>query len=137
MVIFTELLLLFFFIYVMLFLKIPNVENDNYIFQELIIFMIIFLFTYVSQIIIMLKYNCRMSHQEIFNKSLQVATAGLIGYVLYIDLTIMDATKECMVTYSPYIKYLMITICIIAVIAAVRIIYLLFNNDSIACNKNT
>ena len=133
--IFTDLLFLFIFVYSMLFFKIPDVETDNYIYHKLIFFVTIFLFTFVSQILMKLRNDCTIVAREIFNKSLEVAISGLIGYSLYIDLTIMESTKEYMVGYSRYILYLMIAITIILFIGIVKIVKLLFNYNENECVK--
>ena len=133
--IFTDLLFLFIFVYSMLFFKIPDVETDNYIYHKLIFFVTIFLFTFVSQILMKLRNDCTIVAREIFNKSLEVAISGFIGYSLYIDLTIMESTKEYMVGYSRYILYLMIAITIILFIGIVKIVKLLFNYNENECVK--
>jgi len=82
-----------------------------------------------------LRNDCTIVAREIFNKSLEVAISGLIGYSLYIDLTIMESTKEYMVGYSRYILYLMIAITIILFIGIVKIVKLLFNYNENECVK--
>lgn len=135
--IFTDLLFLFIFIYSMLFFKIPDIETDNYIYHKLIFFVTIFLFTFISQILMKLRNNCKIIASEIFNRSLEVAISGLIGYSLYIDLTIMESTKEYMTSYSKYILYLMIALTIVLFIGIVKIARVVFSYNENDCVKNT
>lgn len=130
--IFTDLLFLFLFLYSVLFFKIPDIENDNYINHKFILFIAIFVFAFTTQIIAKLRNNCKIDHIDTTSKSFQIAIASIIGYSLYIDLNVMEWSKDYLssVINSKYSLYLVVSIIMIMFIATIKIIQLLFINET-------
>lgn len=130
--IFTDLLFLFLFLYSVLFFKIPDIENDNYINHKFILFLAIFVFSFTTQIIAKLRNNCAINHISLISKSLQIAVMAVIGYSLYVDLNIMEWSKDYVssVINSKYSLYLTVSIIMIMFIAVIKIVQLIFDSET-------
>lgn len=132
---FTELLLIFVFIYVLIIYKFPNTATDNYILQKLAFFILLFCFYFVIQMINLLYNGCKINMHDVLLNCLYVAVSGVLGYTLYVDLSLMSCSKEQFNQYishtSPYMSALMITLSITLFITFVKVIALLFTTSTI------
>lgn len=129
--IFIDLVFLFIYLYTILFFELPNVETDNYIHHKFFLFIALFVFTFVTQIISKIRNNCRIDQLDIMNHSIHVATIGIIGYSVYTDLNTMEWSKDYinnMIT-SKYSLFLMIAVIMVLFISTIKIIRLLFAMD--------
>lgn len=136
MITFIDLLFILVFIFSMFCLQVPNVKGDNYILNKLIIFVFLFCFYFVLQIIKKIKNNCKINLDDTTKNSLIVALSGSLGYSLFTDLTIQKYSKDYMGTItegSKYILYLVITIGIIMFIAIIKIIEFLIISNKEEC----
>lgn len=136
----TDLIFIFVFLYIMFLFKIPDITTDNFILHKFFLYISLFLFNFVTQVIIKIKNNCKIDQNELLSKSIEVAVSGVIGYSIFIDLSIMEYTKDYIeyLTRSKYMLYLISSIIIILFISIIKIIKLLFNyneNECITQNK--
>lgn len=84
--IFIDSIVLFIFILVLMYLGYPEINNTNYLKQESIIFINIFWFYFIYQLLKKLKYNCSLIFNEFFMDCLQIAIYAIVGYSIYVDL---------------------------------------------------
>jgi hypothetical protein len=124
---FIDIIFLFVYLFTMFFFGIPDVANDNYIGHKIILFVSLFIYNFALNFIKSI-FSKNNNNIDIFNDSFQIAVAGIIGYSLFIDLTIMDSTYEFMnsICSSENMLYLTITIVMILFISLVKIFKLLF-----------
>lgn len=87
-------LFIFIFVFSLLFLKIINVDNDNYIGHKVMIFTAILIFDFGLQIIKRIRSNCIIKANKVMDDSLKVAIIGTLGYSIFQDLLMMERTKE-------------------------------------------
>jgi len=69
-----------------MYLGYPEINNTNYLKQESIIFINIFWFYFIYQLLKKLKYNCSLIFNEFFMDCLQIAIYAIVGYSIYVDL---------------------------------------------------
>ena len=134
---FTKLLFNFIFLYTILYFGLPNIENDNYIQHKLIIFIALFSFNYVLNVITKIRSECTLTQAELASKSINAAVAGLIGYTLYIDFNIMEWSKDYIKSLKTnnYMSILVVTLITIMFMALVKILVLLFEPVTTECDK--
>lgn len=90
MSIFTDLLFLFVYIFTLLYFQMPNVANNNYLIHKFYLFIAIFGFYYIIQLIKKIKNGCSVDPYIILQQSLNMALFCVLGYSLYVDLLYMD-----------------------------------------------
>ena len=114
-----------------------NVENNEYLKDKLIIFMTLFFFQLSLQIISKIINKCKIDIFEITNNCLRVAFVGTIGYSVYIDLTLMDETKDIFGSdpLNPHKSNWMCAAVIILFITIVKIFELLLRSKHLDCPK--
>lgn len=135
----TNLVFIFVFLYIMFLFKVPDIENDSFILHKFFIFITLFIFNFVSQIVIKIRNNCKIEQYDLIYKSLETSVSGVIGYSLFIDLMVMEYTKDWMeyFTRSKYLIYLMACLMIIMFIMLIKIIKLMLNCDDDKCVKQS
>jgi hypothetical protein len=135
---FTKLLFNFIFVYSLFFFKLPDIENDNYIQHKLLIFMSLFAFNYILNVITKIRNECVLNQSELASKSLRDAVTGVIGYSLYIDLNIMDWSKGYFNSMydSKYTLYLIATLVIVFFMSLIKILILMFDSTNPECIKH-
>src|ERR1700742_575666 len=104
--------LIFIFIIIILFLKLPNIENNNHILNKLIIFLLLFIYQFIILIIIKIIMKCKIDLMQIFKDSIETAIIGIIGYSIYNDLQ-YSKIKLFSININSKISYLYIAIIII------------------------
>lgn len=130
-----DILLLFGFLYVIFLFKFPNIENTNYLYNKFLVFVLIFLFNFMVQFITKIISGCNILYDEIIGKSLEVALYGVIGYSIFVDLSIMNGTKTYIQSFgkSSYSLYLVAAIVVIAFIAMMKTFKLLLSTNEYVC----
>jgi hypothetical protein len=124
------------FVYAMLFFKLPDIDDGNILQHKFIIFLSLFCFYFLVQIIGKIKNKCKIDINDITTKSLTVAVSGVMGYTLYQDLGMMEWSRNYINNFnitSRYNRCLYITVIITLFISVVRILQVLFNNDIPEC----
>lgn len=140
---FTDLLFIFIFLYIMFFFGIPKIANKNYLLDKLVIFAMVFIFNYIIQIIKKIRSGCKIEQDKLIRNSMDVAITAVVGYSIFVDLTIMDWSADAINSiYAPEVDgascllALVATSVIMMVISSVKITELLFmynNTNSIDC----
>lgn len=92
--IFIETILLFVYVFMMLQYKILDIESDNLIFHKLHIFVSVGLFYFVIQLIKKILNKCVIDVHQLLNQSIITSIICILGYSIYIDLTLMKSTKS-------------------------------------------
>ena len=88
--IFTDALYLFAYLVTLLYFRLPNVINHDYLIHKFYLFIGIFAFYYVIQLIKKIKNNCTVDANIILQHSLTMSLYCILGYALYVDLMFMD-----------------------------------------------
>lgn len=137
--IFTDLLFVFIFLYTIFYFEILDISNDSYILHKFILFILLFGFYFIVQVIRNLKTKCYSDIYQIINKSMYIAITGIIGYAIYTDFLHMESTKEYFtnIIADDRIKYLVVSFIIVLSISIIKILELLFTMKSDECKKTT
>ena len=85
-----HLLILFIFIFALLMMNIPQINDDEFIQQKLYIFVGIFLFEFIIGIISAIFKKCVVNISKIARSSLQSAFLAVIATAIYNDLDRLD-----------------------------------------------
>ena len=123
--------------YAILNFKIIDISNDSYVQHKALLFLLIFAFQFCTTLIVKVKNNCKINIQNIIDYSLKISIASVIGYTLYVDLNIMESTKEYMQSLASdtYMTHGIVTIFIICCIVVVRVVGLLFGGNELECTQ--
>lgn len=133
---FINIFFVFIFIFVILFFKMPNIDNTNYLLHKLIIFGLLFLYQYTLLIISKVKNKCKIDFLEVFMYSVETATIGVIGYSIYNDLQHYKlGDSESLFIVDTKVQYLYIAIIITLLLTFVNTIKLLFGYTPYECIK--
>ena len=135
---FLNIFFIFIFIFAILFFKIPNLDNNNYIIHKIIIFSLLFIFQFALLILSNIKNKCKINVLNIFQSSIETAVIGIIGYSIYNDLQLMGfGIDEIDTIYigDPKIQYLYVTIIITLLLVFVNTVKLLFGFKPYECIK--
>ena len=91
---FTDVLFLFIYIVALLYFKIPDVFNNNFLLHKLYLFVFVFIYFCGIDLIKKLKNNCKMNASLMLQKSINMSLLSIIGYSIYVDMLYMDDTKN-------------------------------------------
>lgn len=132
---FINLLILFIFVGILFALNIVNINSDNYLFTKFALFILLFCFQFVLELLTKMSNNCKIYTKTLLGASVHIALLGVLGYSVCIDLKHMNLTKNIVhnITMNKKMAILCTTIIIIAVIAIAKSIELLFNFDNDKC----
>lgn len=120
-----NLSLLFGYIFGMLYFKLPDVMNNNYLFQKFCLFIGIFGFYYIGHSVQYFVDKSIKSHYDLLQKTLNMSLFCVLGYSIYVDMLHMDKTQGFfgdIATVTPIKRYLGITFIIVAFVALIEII---------------
>lgn len=92
--IFTNLLFSFIFLSIITYFKLPDVNEETYIQNKIILFLAMFFFSFSITIISKIKNGCKILVKDIVNDSVSKALHCTLGYSIYVDLMNMKNTKE-------------------------------------------
>lgn len=88
---FLLLMSLFIFLVMLMYIKIIDVYTGNFIFQKIIIFSAIFVFSLILNLI---TNSCHLSFTTLINGSLAIGLMAIVGYSVLIDLQLLPGTSE-------------------------------------------
>ena len=131
----TNIFFVFIFVFMILFYKIFDINDKNYLLHKVIIFSALFVYQYVVLLISKFKNKCRIDYNDILKQSIETATIGIIGYSIYNDLQYSDIPGVSDVV-DDKIKYVYITIIITLTLTFINSIKLLFGYTPYECIKN-
>lgn len=133
-----NIFLIFIFIIVILFFKVPNIENNNYLLHKLIIFALIFIFQFFILTMHKMVYKCKIDIFEILSYSAETAAIAVIGYSFYTDLQyykIDDFNYNIFSFDNDSLQYIYIAIIITLLLTFVNTIKLLSGFKPYECIK--
>lgn len=128
--IFTDVLFLFVFIVALLYFRLPNVINHNYILHEIYLFIAVCAYYYVITLIKKIKNKCRVNPYDLVLDSLSMGLYCVLGYALYVQMMYMDWSKDYFadITIVTNInkRFASIALIIVAFITVIKLISMLF-----------
>jgi hypothetical protein len=138
--IFTDILFLFIFLCTLLFLRLPDVINHNYIYHELCLFIAVFVYFYTVELIKTIKNKCKIKPYNMLKDTLTMSLYTIIGYVIYVQLMYMDWSKDY---FSDVVnvcntskRFISISLIMVMFITLIKLSGMLFknnNSDSVDC----
>jgi len=121
----SNILILMIFIYVSLIVGVPGTNTDNILRQKFFLFAGITIFQFLLHVVTQIKKNPekRVSINDMISDSLQTASAGVIGFSVYVDLITMGWSKGAMEPYlgTRHKNSLMITLTVMGFVTSVKI----------------
>lgn len=127
------LLLQFIYIYLSIIIGVPGTDKINLLKNKIILFTGIFVF----ELVINSFGNKRNDNQNIFYDSIFFSILSIVGYSFYIDLSIMDSTKQIFKKINSDFNLNAITISLIVsiLILIFKVLKLLTNTNKKQCNN--
>lgn len=92
--IFTDIIFLFVYLIVLFYFRFPDITNNKYIFHKVIIFVSVFVFRFVVELIKKIKNKCKIEPLDILKESLLYALLNVVGYSIYVDLMYMNVCSD-------------------------------------------
>ena len=132
MQILSILLLQFIYIYLSIIIGVPGTDKINLLKNKIILFTGIFIFELIIN-----SFN-KNNNNNIFNDSIFFAILSIVGYSFYIDLSIMENTKQIFQKINSDFNLNAITISLIIsiLILIFKVLKLLTPNYKKQCNDN-
>ena len=132
-----DAIFLFSFVMLLFSFEIPNISSDNYIKHKLFLFGTIFGFYYVLSLIRKVgKKNCTIDPYIMIKHSLKIALLAIIGYSIFIDLSIMEWSKNHFLIENQYKKYAIVAVIIVIFITIIQTLETLFyDQEDDECKK--
>lgn len=139
---FANIFFVFIYLLVMLYFRIPDISENNWIWHKVIIFLALFCYQFLLELINKIKNKCKIEMVDIVSSSLQTSVAGVIGYSIYTDLRIMcsqdDSLMNAMTNINSLVmiepgtnkEYLLSAGVITLVITFIRLIGLMFGSNT-------
>jgi hypothetical protein len=127
------LLLQFIYIYLSIIIGVPGTDKINLLKNKIILFTGIFVF----ELVINSFGNKKNDNQNIFYDSIFFSILSIVGYSFYIDLSIMDSTKQIFQKINSDFNLNAITISLIVsiLILIFKVLKLLTNTNKKQCNN--
>lgn len=138
--IFTDILFLFVYILAMLYLELPDIKNNDYPLHKLYLFISIFAYYFIVQIIKKIKNKCVIDPFIILQDCLMIALFCVLGYSIYVDFKYWNYTKEFMTTidvndFTSTLKgYSTAGIIIVSFVTVVQLVKILFKGSIKECD---
>lgn len=129
----SVLLLQFIYIYLSIIIGVPGTDKINILKNKIILFTGIFIFELIIN-----SFNNYKKNNNIFYDSIFFSILSIVGYSFYIDLSIMDNTKEFFQKINSDFNLNAITISLIIsiLILIFKVLKLLTPNNNKQCNDN-
>jgi hypothetical protein len=136
--IFTDMLFLSIYLFVMLYFQLPDVNlNDNYLMHKIILFVDAFCFYYAIQLIKKIKNKCKINPYEILQQSIMMGLYVAIGYSVFVDLLHMSWSQPYtgdIAMYGVNKKYFTIITVIVTLVTMIQMIGTLFIKSCDTCD---
>ncbi len=138
--IFTDILFLFVYILTMLYLELPDIKNNDYPIHKLYLFISIFAYYFVVQIIKKIKNKCTIDPFLILQDCLIISLFCVLGYSIYVDLKYWDYTKETITAidstdFNSILKgYSSVALIIVSFVTVVQLVKILFKGSVNECD---
>lgn len=143
-----NILSIFIIIFSLFFFKFINIKDGKPILHKFLIFISVFLFQFIIELMLKLKNECKFLWRDIFKSSIETALVCVIGYSIFIDTQFMGNTiSNLPITDCPnkpdlfytnkisLILYLQVAIIITLMITFYRILQMIFGGNIYECVK--
>lgn len=127
--IFTDVLFLFVYIATLLYLEIPDIKNKDYPIHKLYLFIGVFAYFYIIELVKNVKNNKKIDPYEIMLDSLWNGLICVLGYSMYVDFLYWDQTKGWfgdIKTVAPFKRYAVVSLIIVLTITTLKLGKMLF-----------
>lgn len=140
--IFTDGLFLFLFIFTLLYFRMPDVLNNKYMVHKFFIFIGVFCFYYVIQMIKKIKSKCTIEPYNLLYKSINMALWCTLGYSIYVDLLYMDESKKYFLDINSSNldktkRFVIIALIIVSIVVLIELFGMMFKTNIDECELNT
>ena len=137
MQILSTLILQFIFIYLSLIIGVPGTDNYNIFKNKLILFCGIFIFETIIKALYKSRNQCNNNFKNFITDSFLISILSIVGYSFYIDLSLLETTKDFFFKSSndPNLSALLISGIICSLILLVRTIQLITRTNN-ECEQN-
>ena len=137
MQILLNLILQLFFIYFALLIGIPGTSGDNMLKNKLVLFIGIAIFQLFIKSIMKIKFRCKFKTKNIINESLFIGLLSVIGYSLYLDLSLMNYSRNLFnnLNSNKYLYPFIVTSIINIFILFIFLFQIIFNIQIDKCDK--
>jgi hypothetical protein len=126
--------LIFIFLLFTFYFENPEISNNYYISNKIILFGLLFCFQFIILLIDKIRIGCKINVNQLAYDSMVVAVSGVMGYTVFNDLTIgFENYKNCFEKSSKNIKNLNITIVIILFITIIKLLGLSMDQINNIC----
>ena len=131
------LLLQFIYIYLSIIIGVPGTDKVNLLKNKIILFTGIFIFEIIIKALYKYKNECKNNFKNFMIDSFFISTLSIVGYSFYIDLSLLDTTKDLFYKSSndPNLSALLISGIICSLIFLVRTIQLITRTNN-ECEQN-
>jgi hypothetical protein len=127
--IFANIVFIFLYLIVILYLNVPNIKNNKWILHKLVLFIAIFCFQFFLEIIHKIKINCKIDTDKIARSAFETALYAVIGYSIYTDL---HGNNEII---DPKQRFLYAATIITIVVTFIKVFILIFKSHDDKCIK--
>ena len=137
MQILLNLVLQLFFIYFALLIGIPGTSGDNILKNKLVLYIGIVIFQLFIKSTMKIKFRCKFTTKNIIKESLFVGLLSVIGYSLYVDLSLMNYTRNIFndLNSNKYLYPFIVSSIINIFILFIFLFQIIFNIQIDKCDK--
>lgn len=138
--VFTDILFLFVYLITMLYLEYPDIKNNNYPIHKLYLFIGIFGYYFIVQVIKKIKNKCSIDPYVLLQDSLMISLFCVLGYSLYVDFKYWDYTKDFIppIDLEDQISllkgYSMASFIVVLFVTLIQLIKILFKGTVLECD---
>tara|TARA_Y100000813_G_C23833677_1_gene198726 strand:- start:61 stop:489 length:429 start_codon:yes stop_codon:yes gene_type:complete len=138
MFIITNLFLQSIFISLSLIIGVPGIDSLNLLKNKLILFVGIFIFQILTKSISKISTRCKTNIKYVIFDSFFIGLMSIIGYSIYIDLSIMNYSKSFMSMYTSNKLYNAITISVVISLFTfiIKMFQIMFNGEIDICQND-
>ena len=129
-------ILQFIFIFIALNIGIPGVYKDNYLQNKIILFIGFFLFQLLTNSVSKIQSKCKAKMSNIINDSFFVALLSVIGYSIFLDLSMMKNTNTLIAPFleNSHLTHLLLSGIIASFIFTTKVLQIIFLGNE-KCNN--
>jgi len=121
----SNLLIMLIFVYVSLVVGVPGTNTDNILRQKFFLFAGITIFQFLLHVVTQIKKNPekRTKVNQMISDSVQTASAAVIGFSIYVDLTSMTWSKPLIEPYlgTRHKNSLVISLTVLSFVSLLKI----------------
>lgn len=133
--VFINIFFIFIYIFTILFFKMPDVNDTNYLAHKVILFCLVFVYQVLLILLAKIKSKCKIEAVDIVYTGIETATIAVIGYSLFIDLQQYNLPVLDNIYLTNHTTHLYIAFIITLLLSFVNSMKLLFGFDPYGCIK--